>query len=127
MIKLPKIELGKKSRRSYFDKRHDVNTTADFGFCQPTLCEYLPAESFVSLAQSSFVRLAPLPCPTFGRVQVKNFTRFVDIHDVFEAFDYQQSQKTVQSALRSYVPQKADVVNNYSVLGYMLMMSMFAS
>lgn len=127
MVSLPKQKVGKKSRREYFDKRHDVNTTSDFGFCQPTLCEYIPADSSIKLKQSSFVRLAPLPCPTFGRIQVKNFTRFVDIHEVFEAFDYQQSQKTVQSALRAYVPQKADVVNNYSLLGYLLTMSMYAS
>lgn len=117
----------KKSKRSYFNKQHDVNTTSDFGFCQPTLCEYLPENTKVSLGQSSFVRLAPLPCPTFGRVQVKNFTRFVDIHDVFEAYDYQQSQKTVQSAIRSYVPNKADTINNMYLLGMMLCQSMYSS
>ena len=127
MVTLPKISLGKKSRRAYFDKQHDVNTTADFGFCQPTLCEYLPADTKISFSQPSFVRLAPMPCPTFGRVKVNQFTRFVNIHDVFEAFDYQQSQQTVQSAIRSYVPQKADVINNYTLLGFMLCQSMYAS
>ena len=127
MVKLPKMPVGKKSKRVFTSKVHDVNTTSDFGFCQPTLCEYLPSDSKISFSQPTFVRLAPMPCPTFGRVQVKQLTRFVDIHDVFEAFDYQQSEKTVQSAVRSYIPQKADVINNYTLLGMMLTQSMYAS
>ena len=110
MVALPKISIGKKTKRSYFDLTHDVNTTSDFGFCQPTICREFYKDSKISLKTRQFVRLGAMPCPTFGRIEVKTHTAFVPVRDTFLAYDYLQAQKTVTSANRSYIPQCADYV-----------------
>lgn len=93
MPTLPKIKIGRNSNRNYFDLSHDVNTTADFGFCQPTLVQELIPDSHFSLQTREFIRLAPLPVPTFGRVEVKTTTRCIPIKSVFPDFDYFLSQR----------------------------------
>lgn len=126
-MKIPSITLGKDSRKGFHPKRHDVNTTADFGFVQPTLCEYLPADSSVTLQSGTFVRLAPMPCPSFARVKVNQVTRFVDIHDIFEGYDYLQSHQPVNLLHHSYIPLKADSIKARRILGHMINMSLYAS
>lgn len=117
MVALPKISIGKKTKRSYFDLTHDVNTTSDFGFCQPTICREFYKDSKISLKTRQFVRLGAMPCPTFGRIEVKTHTAFVPVRETFLAYDYFQAQKTVTSANRSYIPQCADYVTANTVLG----------
>ena len=112
MAKIPRISLGRKEKRSFFPLEHDVNTTSDFGFCQPTICKYVTKDTKISLKSKTFIRLAPMPVPTFGRIQVLEHTAFVPMTDVFEAFDFQQSNKTVSSALRSYIPTTTDYCSN---------------
>lgn len=112
MAKIPRISLGRKEKRSFFPLEHDVNTTSDFGFCQPTICKYVTKDTKISLKSKTYIRLAPMPVPTFGRIQVLEHTAFVPMTDVFEAFDYQQSNKTVSSALRSYIPTTTDYCTN---------------
>lgn len=117
MVKIGPINVGKKEKRSFFNLTHDVNTTSDFGFCQPTLIRHFIKGSKINLKSNTFVRLAPLPVPTFGRVQCQQHTAFVPMTDVFEAFDYLQSNKSVSSALRSYVPVSTDFCCNQFLLG----------
>lgn len=117
MVKMDRINVGRKEKRSFFNLTHDVNTTSDFGFCQPTLVRHFIKGSKINLKSNTFVRLAPLPVPTFGRVQCQQHTAFVPMSDVFEAFDYLQSHKSVSSALRSYIPQSTDYCSNQFLLG----------
>lgn len=116
MVKIGSISVGKKEKRSFFNLTHDVNTTSDFGFCQPTLIRHFIKGTKINLKSNTFVRLAPLPVPTFGRVQCQQHTAFVPMTDVFEAFDYLQSNKSVSSALRSYVPVSTDFCSNQFLL-----------
>lgn len=102
---------------------HDVNTTSDFGFCQPTLIQNIVADSKINLKTSSFVRLAPLPVPTFGRINVKQHTAFVPYRDVFLAYDNFQSGKPVQSAVRHYTPYKADNISNSNLFSFLMNIS----
>ena len=95
MPSLPKITIGRNGNRNYFDLSHDVNTTADFGFCQPTLVQELIPKSHFSLQTREFIRLAPLPVPTFGRVEVKTTTRCIPIKSVFPDFDHFLSQRKI--------------------------------
>lgn len=120
MVKIPRISIGKKEKRSFFPLEHDVNTTSDFGFCQPTICKYVTKDTKISIKSKTYIRLAPMPVPTFGRIQVLEHTAFVPMTDVFEAFDYQQSNKTVSSALRSYIPQTTDHCTNTFLLQLLL-------
>nr|WCD56444.1 MAG: major capsid protein [Microviridae sp.] len=87
---------------------HDVNTTADFGHCQPTLLHPVIPNTHVSLKSSSFVRLAPMPQPSFARVQMRTYSKFVPLDELFLAFDFMQSQQSVTSAIKSYIPTSAD-------------------
>lgn len=117
MVALPRISIGKKNKRSYFDLTHDVNTTADFGFCQPTLVREFYKDCKINLKTKEFVRLGAMPCPTFGRIEVKTHTAFVPVKETFLAYDYLQSQKSVTSAFRTYIPQCADYVTANTILG----------
>lgn len=117
MVSIGKINIGRKEKRSFFPLNHDVNTTSDFGFCQPTLVRHFGKNSKISLRSNAFVRLAPLPVPTFGRIEAKMHTAFVPMKEVFEAFEFQQSNKAVSSALRSYVPTQTDFCQSGWLLG----------
>lgn len=123
---LPKIKLGRNSDRNFFDLTHDVNTTSDFGFCQPTLIHNVVADSKFTLRTKSFVRLAPLPCPTFGRINVKFHTAFVPYRDVFLAYDSFISHNTVQSGIYSYIPEEADYIENMRLFWCMVNQSYIA-
>lgn len=121
MVRLPKISIGTKQRKSYFDLSHDVETTSGFGFCQPTVVRHMNANSSSKLTTKIGVRLAPLPCPTFGRIKLRTFNTLVPIQEVFEAYDYMQKKTSVNSALRSYVPMQADTITSshlFSLLIY---------
>lgn len=118
MVSIGKINIGRKEKRAFFPLNHDVNTTSDFGFCQPTLVRHFIKGSKISLKSKTYVRLAPLPVPTFGRIECKQHTSFVPVKEVFEAFEYQQSNKSVSSALRSYVPVTTDYCTNSDVLRF---------
>lgn len=124
---LPKIKIGRKSDRNFFDFSHDVNTTSDFGFCQPTILQNIVADSKINLKTSSFVRLAPLPVPTFGRINVKQHTAFVPYRDVFLAYDSFLAHKTVTSGVRSYIPEQADTMTNNRLFNFILNCSFNAS
>ena len=124
---LPKIKIGRKADRNFFDLSHDVNTTSDIGFCQPTLIQNLVADSKFTLKTSSFVRLSPLPVPTFGRISVKQHTAFVPYRDVFLAYDSFQAHKTVTSGVRSYIPEQADSITNSRLFNFILNCSYLSS
>ena len=112
MASLPKISLGISKKKSYFNLSHDVHTTSDVGFCQPTFIREMIPNSSINVKNKVFTRLAPLPVPTAGRLSYKQYSGFVPMRDVFEAFDYMQAQMTVDNALNSYVPFTADYVDN---------------
>lgn len=119
---LPKINVGRKVKRSYFDLQHDGETTANFGFCQPTISRLVNPNTKISLDTKTFVRLAPLPCPTFGRIEVKQHTTFTPITDVFLGFDYFQAGKSVNSAVRQYVPTQVDNLQSKRIFASLLAM-----
>lgn len=127
MVTIPKITIGRSARRNYFDKKHDVNTTSDFGFCQPTLVDNIVPDTKIKLKTNSFVRLAPLPVPTLGRIQVKQHTAFVPYRDVFLAYDAFMSEKSVSSGVKTYIPRVADGLTNHELFAIMLCWSFISS
>lgn len=110
MVRLPKINIGIKKRKNYHNFSHDVETTSDFGFCQPTVISHVNAGSSSKITTNVGVRLAPLPVPTFGRIRLKTYNSFVPMNEVFEAFDYFQKGTSVQSVLGSYIPKQAPFI-----------------
>lgn len=112
MSTIDKIKLGIISKSSHFDKSHDVNTTSDFGFCQPILIDEVVPGSKIHLKTNIFTRLAPLATPTFGRVQVRTYARFIKMEDVCMPYKYMMAEKSVSSGFRSYVPTNVDYISN---------------
>lgn len=102
---IPKIKVGKNnSDYSGFDLSHDVNTTADFGFVQPLMCQEMIPDSKLKVALESFCRFAPMVTPTFGRVAYKTYHRFVPCSDLMHNFENLIAQKPYYSSVTSYVP-----------------------
>lgn len=124
---LPKIKIGRKSDRNFFDFSHDVNTTSDFGFCQPTILQNIVADSKLTLNSRSFIRLAPLPVPTFGRINVKQRTAFVPYRDIFLGYDNFQSGKAISSGVRTYIPTQANTITNSRLFNFIANCSYIAS
>lgn len=109
-ISLPNIKIGISTKKAYFDKTHDVSTTSDFGFVQPTLFDDVIPNTNIKLRTHSKIMLAPMPQQTFSRIQMHTTNVFVPMSDVYLAFDNQQTQTTVQSAYKSYIPTSADSI-----------------
>lgn len=109
-ISLPSIKIGISTKKAYFDKTHDVSTTSDFGFVQPTLCDDVIPNTNIKLRTHSKIMLAPMPQQTFSRIQMHTTNVFVPMSDVYLAFDNQMTKTTVQSAYKSYIPTSADSI-----------------
>lgn len=124
MVRLPKIKIGVNKKKSYKDFSHDVETTSDFGFCQPTIVSHVNAGSSSTLKTGIAVRLAPLPCPTFGRIKLKTYNALVPIREVYEAFPYMQKNTSVASAFGSYVPKEAPYINSYDLFRFIVFQSL---
>ena len=68
---IPKISLGTSSKKKYTRRvDFDNNTTMEFGFVQPLMSKLLEANSNINVSYKQLVRLAPMPCPTFGRISL---------------------------------------------------------
>lgn len=111
MVSIGKIKIGRSTKRNHLNMQHDCETTSSFGVVQPTICKLIIPNSKISISSKSFTRLAPLPCPTFGRIKVNMSNRFIPISEVFEAYDYFQKQQQLDTAIRSYIPQEFDNVD----------------
>lgn len=82
-------------KKSRFDWTHDVNTTCGWSDIQPLMCRLLPPHTKSSVSVESLLRLAPMVCPTFGRIKLKTWHYFVALSDLSRNFDALMSQTTV--------------------------------
>ena len=98
-----KLDTGKLPR-SRFNKSFDVNTTADWGFCQPSICQMMYPNTKQVVQSETLVRLAPMLAPTFGRVAAKQYHQFVDIEDIYPPFPNLMSQTAYNGTDSRYVP-----------------------
>lgn len=104
-MNIPNIKLGKIApKRSEFDLTHDVNTTSDFGFCQPLMVRPLIPKSTFEVSVDSFVRTSPLVVPTFGRINVKQYHRFVPTSELYKPFENLLSGQQYDGSGSNYVP-----------------------
>lgn len=101
MIGISKINVGSISKKSKFDFSHDVNTTSDFGFCQPSLFREIIADTHVSLETRSFVRLGVLQVPSYANIKLHTYTSFIPMTEVFEAYANMRSHLPYTSSLRN--------------------------
>lgn len=81
--------------RSRFNLSHDVNSTASLGDLQPLQCQFMVPNSKASLDVESLVRAAPMPAPTFGRIEYKMWSMFVPLDEVFPNYDAMMSRQKI--------------------------------
>lgn len=125
-MSLGKIKVGTAFSKSYtHNMDFDNNTTMDFGTVQPLLCQYLFPRSDVKLNYRQLVRLAPMPTPSFARLFVKNYVRFVNIAEVVPYHEALLSAKPYFADTKSFVPRKMPFTSNRMLQYYLLRFSMY--
>lgn len=112
-MKVGNVSIGTSFNRLY---RHhlpyDINTTCDFGSCQPVLSQYMEKDDKFTFDCTQLVRLATTINPTFGTIHSRFDARFVSMAEIFPAFDALQSHTNVTTSSRSYVPVSVPMVTN---------------
>lgn len=82
------VLLGTSAHKNYtHNMSFDNNTTMDFGFLQPLLSQYMLPNSTIKVGAKQLVRLAPMPTPSFARMYLQNYARFVKMTDVVPYFE----------------------------------------
>lgn len=82
------VLLGTSAHKNYtHNLSFDNNTTMDFGFLQPLLSQYMLPNSSISVNSKQLVRLSPMPTPSFARMYLQNYARFVKMTDVVPYFE----------------------------------------
>lgn len=87
MSLIPKIKVGRPTRRSTDNLSFDCSTTSNFGDLQPTMCREMVPNQSMHVKTSSLVRLASMPLPTFGRLTLRHYHAFVPYDSLYEPFD----------------------------------------
>lgn len=75
------------AKLSKFDLSRTLITTSDFGHFKPVFLQYCVPGDKINISASSFTRLMPMPCPTFGSIQQKLRCFFVPMHTICSDFD----------------------------------------
>lgn len=118
---IPKISLGTSSKKKYTRRvDFDNNTTMEFGFVQPLMSKLLEADSNINVSYKQLVRLAPMPCPTFGRISLDSETVFVPLSDVVPFYDAMRSQQSYSSGTNIYTPNTLPYTSNSFLLFLLL-------
>ena len=103
------------SRKYSHSFRCTNSTTANFAMVQPVLCRFMQPSSTIKGHMNQFVRLAPLPWPTFGDIRVRQESVFIPIEDVFPQFAPFMGEKEVDGSYLSYTYDTANNVKTTSV------------
>ena len=119
------VLLGTSAHKSYtHNMSFDNNTTMDFGFLQPLLSQYMLPNSSISVNSKQLVRLAPMPTPSFARMYLQNYARFVKMTDVVPYYESLLSgiSFTTPSG-QSVKPTQMPVTTNSFLLWNLLVLS----
>lgn len=107
------VLLGTSAHKSYVhDMSFDNNTTMDFGTLQPILSQYMEPNSKISVNARQLVRLAPMPLPSFARIDLRNYARFVKMSDVVPYHECLLAKRPYYSENGVYTPEKMPVTTN---------------
>lgn len=125
-MKNPKIKIGRSCReRVKMDKSHDVHTTMNVGFVMPSLFKQVIPQEKIKLRTNKIVRLAPMPCPTFGRLNLRTYNYFVPLRDVFMQFDSLMTETEYYAAVddANTISTKVPQIKNSDLSKILLAMS----
>lgn len=112
-----KISLGLNSKKYSHNLSRDCNTTFTSGVVQPIFSQYMLPDSDISVRGEQLVRLCPLVCPSFARISLQTFTRFVPEHDVVPFADAFYSQTAYKGGV---IPSKLPFVDNPTLLWFLV-------
>lgn len=122
-MKLPKISLGSAAKKRYTrDMSFDCNTTMNFGFCEPLMSQRLEPKATIDVDYRQFVRLAPMPVPTFGRVSLHNEVMFCPISDIVPYYDAMLAHQSYYTGagVTGYTPTTLPYTTNCLLLYFLL-------
>lgn len=119
------VLLGTSANKNYtHNMSFDNNTTMDFGFLQPLLSQYMLPKSTIKVDSKQLVRLAPMPTPSFARMYLQNYARFVKITDVVPYYESLLSGISFTTFSGTTVkPVRMPVTTNSFLLWFLLTMS----
>ena len=107
------ILLGTSAHKSYtHDMSFDNNTTMDFGVLQPLLSQYMEPNSKIKVKTRQLVRLAPMPTPSFARMYLQNYARFVLMTDVVPYYESLLSGIPFAGLTKTFTPTEMPYTNN---------------
>ena len=120
------VLLGSSAHKSYtHDMSFDNNTTMDFGVLQPLLCQYMEPNARISVDARQLVRLAPMPTPTFARMDLRNYARYVKMTDVVPYHECLLSKLPYYSSNGVYTPTQMPYTTNRLLLYYLITSSRY--
>ena len=119
------VLLGTSAHKNYtHNMSFDNNTTMDFGFLQPLLSQYMLPNSTIKVDSKQLVRLAPMPTPSFARMYLQNYARFVKMTDVVPYYESLLSGISFTTSSGTTVkPVRVPVTTNSFLLWFLLTMS----
>lgn len=107
------ILLGTSAHKSYtHDMSFDNNTTMDFGVLQPLLSQYMEPNSKIKVNTRQLVRLAPMPTPSFARMFLQNYARFVLMTDVVPYWESLLSGIPFNGITKTFTPTEMPYTDN---------------
>lgn len=119
---IPKIKIGlAQNRKEKHNLSFDCSTTSNIGTIQPTMCREMVPNSKFKVKQSSLVRLASMPLPTFGRISLRNYHVFVPYVDLYQPFDAMMSGQHYQgSNTASFIPTTVPYFNMHDIQQFII-------
>lgn len=121
------VVLGTSARKSYtHDMSFDNNTTMEFGVLQPLMSQYMEPNARISVNTRQLVRLAPMPTPSFARLYLQNYARFVKMSDVVPYFESLLSKIPYSVGSKSYLPTTMPFTSNSFLQYYILCYSRYS-
>lgn len=121
MAIIPKIKVSSGRKREKCKLLTDSQTTANFGFVQPTFCRDMIPNSKFEVSVNTRVLNAPMPVPTYGRINLHHkhvFIPYVDVCPQFNSFLAAQTYKPGSGT--AYVPNSLPPFKSVPISQYVL-------
>lgn len=118
---VPKVKVSSSKKREKVDLTCDSGTTTNFGFVQPTFAREMIPNSKFEVSVNSRILNAPMPVPTYGRINLLHkhvFVPYVDVCPQFQSFVSGQSYKP--AAADSYIPSMLPYMDIVKISQYIL-------
>ena len=86
MSVIPKVSIGRRTKREHNNLSQDTHTTMEVGYLQPTFCRHIVPGSHTEISIRNIVRLSAMNVPTMGRLSLRNYIHFVDFSTLWSPF-----------------------------------------